>query len=67
MIGLNTVIKDGHDDPFAGVTSSPGRLNIHVEAAPGSAVQVPLLVEHGVVGEAGAGLPFGRLTAADIG
>ena len=63
MIGLNTVIKDGHNDPFACVTSGPSRLHVHVEAAPGSAVQMPLLVEHRVVGEPGPGLAFGKLTA----
>ena len=51
MIRLDSVIQDGDDDALSGVTAAPGRLDVHVEAAASSAVQVPLLLVHWVVGE----------------
>ena len=32
MVCLDAVVKDGHDNTLAGVASSPGRLDIHIEA-----------------------------------
>lgn len=43
MIGLDTVIQDGHNNTLSSVPSFPDRLNVHVEAIPGPSVHVPLL------------------------
>ena len=51
MISLDTIVEDGNDNTLAGVASSPGRLDIHIEAPSSSPVQMPLLLEHWISGK----------------
>ena len=46
VVSLDAVIQDRHDDTFASESACPGGLDVHVEAATSSTVEMPLLVEH---------------------